>query len=62
MVFRTNKGAPNFRLIVIDLKNPDEKNWETLIEVNKIEIELLLFTETNEIEITILGKPKRCVR
>lgn len=34
MVFRTNKNAPNYRLIVIDLNNYTEENWGTLLEVS----------------------------
>lgn len=30
-VFRTNKDAPNYRLIVIDFENPAPENWVTLI-------------------------------
>lgn len=30
-VFRTNKDAPNYRLIKIDLMRPEESNWETLV-------------------------------
>lgn len=33
MVFRTNKNAPNYRLIVIDLNSYTEENWGTLVEV-----------------------------
>lgn len=33
MVFRTNKNAPNYRLIIIDLNNYKEENWGTLLEV-----------------------------
>uniref|UniRef100_W8C4H6 Prolyl endopeptidase n=1 Tax=Ceratitis capitata TaxID=7213 RepID=W8C4H6_CERCA len=31
MYFRTNKNAPNYRIIIIDLENPHEEHWETII-------------------------------
>ncbi|XP_069687004.1 prolyl endopeptidase isoform X1 [Periplaneta americana] len=30
-IFRTNKNAPNYRLIKIDFTNPAQENWTTLI-------------------------------
>lgn len=30
-IFRTNKDAPNYRLIRIDFTNPSPENWTTLI-------------------------------
>jgi prolyl oligopeptidase len=30
-IFRTNKSAPNYRLIKIDFTNPGQENWTTLI-------------------------------
>lgn len=35
MVIRTNRDAPNFRLVVIDIPEPAEENWITLIAVTK---------------------------
>ncbi|XP_049318441.1 prolyl endopeptidase isoform X2 [Bactrocera dorsalis] len=31
MYFRTNKNSPNYRIVIIDLENPGEENWETII-------------------------------
>ncbi|KAJ0182721.1 hypothetical protein K1T71_002090 [Dendrolimus kikuchii] len=30
-IFRTNRNSPNYRLIKIDLENPAQENWETVI-------------------------------
>lgn len=30
-IFRTNKNAPNYRLIKIDFTDPSQENWTTLI-------------------------------
>ncbi|XP_031624415.1 prolyl endopeptidase-like isoform X2 [Contarinia nasturtii] len=38
MVFHTNKNAPNFRLITIDLNNYAEENWSTLIEEHQKDV------------------------
>lgn len=32
-IFRTNRNATNYRLIQIDLDNPAEENWSTLLKV-----------------------------
>lgn len=31
MIFRTNKNAPNYRLIQIDFNDFSEQKWETLV-------------------------------
>jgi prolyl oligopeptidase len=30
-LIRTNKNAPNGRVVLVDLKNPDEKNWKEVL-------------------------------
>lgn len=30
-IFRTNKNAPNYKLIIIDVENPAPESWQTLI-------------------------------
>ncbi|XP_037298718.1 LOW QUALITY PROTEIN: prolyl endopeptidase [Manduca sexta] len=37
-IFRTNRNAPNYRLIKIDLHNPAEENWETLIPEHQSDV------------------------
>ncbi|KAL7631541.1 UNVERIFIED_CONTAM: hypothetical protein RMT77_018157 [Armadillidium vulgare] len=37
-VFRTNKGAPNYRLIKIDFDNPQPENWTTLVPEHKTNV------------------------
>lgn len=32
-IYHTTRNAPNYRLVAIDLENPAEENWTTLIEV-----------------------------
>ncbi|KAH8246746.1 hypothetical protein KR038_004450 [Drosophila bunnanda] len=36
--FRTNKNAPNYRVIVIDFENHQEDKWETLIAEHKSDV------------------------
>jgi len=31
LLVRTNKGAPNGKVVLIDPKNPDEKNWKAIL-------------------------------
>ena len=35
LLVQTDKGAPMYRLVLIDPKNPDEKNWETILPEQK---------------------------
>lgn len=38
VIFRTNKNAPNYRLVAIDFNRPEEKNWVTLIEEHATDV------------------------
>lgn len=38
VVFRTNKDAPNYRIIVIDFNNPSQENWSTLIKEHETDV------------------------
>lgn len=37
-VFRTNKNAPNYRLIKINFENPDQSKWETLVAEDPLDV------------------------
>ncbi|KAH8244696.1 hypothetical protein KR032_010392 [Drosophila birchii] len=38
MYFRTNKGAPKYRVVVIDFASPAEQNWKTVIPEHKKDV------------------------
>lgn len=38
VVFRTNREAPNYRLIVIDFNNPAPERWQTLIAEHETDV------------------------
>ena len=31
LFIKTNEGAPNWKVVLVDLKNPSEKNWTTVL-------------------------------
>lgn len=55
VAFRTNRNAPNFRIVWIDLENPAEENWTTIIEVNKIDMIWLNIITWNFLEYSHTG-------
>lgn len=38
VVFRTNRNAPNYRLIVIDFNDPAEEKWQTLVAEHELDV------------------------
>ena len=38
VVFRTNKDAPNYRLIQIDFNQPERDQWKTLLEADPSDV------------------------
>uniref|UniRef100_A0A1B0C9Q7 Prolyl endopeptidase n=2 Tax=Lutzomyia longipalpis TaxID=7200 RepID=A0A1B0C9Q7_LUTLO len=38
VVFRTNKNAPNYHLIVIDFNDPAEEKWEVLVKEHETDV------------------------
>lgn len=38
VVFRTNKDAPNYRLIQIDFNQPEREQWKTLLEADPSDV------------------------
>lgn len=59
MVFYTNKDAPNYRVVVIDLKDSTEDKWNTLIEVKH---KKYYFVQINchIVIVSNVGTPNRC--
>lgn len=35
VIFATNKDAPKYRLISVDLENPAKRNWKTLVKAHQ---------------------------
>ena len=54
---RTNDNAPNYKLMVGDVKQPDAKNWKVLIPESDVVIEDYVVTNTN-----IIVKEKKDVQ
>lgn len=53
--FKTNRNAPNFRIVEIDLERSAEENWITLIPVRKIEaLKLQLNLVSNDLKFDLI--------
>lgn len=59
MFIRTDRGAPNYRIICIDLANPEEENWKTLIAVRLWLILICNFRINLNFSINYKGTRKR---
>lgn len=55
--FRTNKDAPNYRIINIDFESPNYSKWATLVPVN---IKITSIKEYLKNVYCIIGTPEKC--
>lgn len=58
-IFRTNRNAPNYRLISVDLNDPAEKKWTTLLaEDEKDVLESVQCVDENKLIIVYMRDVK----
>lgn len=61
-IFRTNKEAPNYRLVVIDFDNPDPSNWIDLIpQHSKDVLDWAKAINNNNLIVCYLSDVKVCL-
>ena len=46
VIFHTNRGAKNFKLVAIDLNNPVETAWEDIVPEHEKEQQLIKFNKS----------------